>query len=65
MKKKESFVFDLKRWFRRDPSILDLYRNYMIYDGKEFVCTGLTERQALDWTRGASLKDLGILEFML
>lgn len=63
--KKKSFVFDLKRWYRRDPSIMDPHRNFMIYDGQEFICTGLTELQAENWRRGASLVDLGILQCML
>lgn len=63
--KKKSFVFDLKRWYRRDSSIMDPHRNYMIYEGQEFICTGLTELQAENWLRGASLQDLGILQCML
>lgn len=62
---KKSYLFDLRRWYCKDPSIMDPYRNYMIYDGQEFICTGLTQLQAEDWRRGASLKDLGILQCML
>ena len=53
--------FDLDRWYRKDESISDPHRCYCVYEGKEFVCTGLTQLQASDFCRGASLFDTGSL----